>query len=106
MLAEEVLGDIELQRVAALDVARKASRLARLLDDEDAITWLKYETGLYAQPLEEEASRAATRSGRTVIGDDGTLRWWTASLSELDLRVAERSGRLQGLSSVAAASGD
>jgi hypothetical protein len=34
-LAEELLSDIELGRMLAADVARKTSRLARLLDDAE-----------------------------------------------------------------------
>jgi hypothetical protein len=105
-LAEEVLGDVELQRVPSLDLARKASRLARLLDDEDAISWLRYETRPYPQPLDADAIRAATRSGRTVAGEDGQLSAWIIGLGELDLRVTEGSARLRGLSSAAAGSGD
>jgi hypothetical protein len=104
-LAEEVLGDIELQRIASLDIARKASRLARLLDDEDAARWLRYETGPYPEPLDDDALPAAFRSGRTTIGEDGKGRAWTVGLGELDLRLTEGSARLRGLSSAAAASG-
>jgi hypothetical protein len=32
-LADEILGDVELGRIPPTDVARKTSRLARLLDD-------------------------------------------------------------------------
>ena len=40
-LAEELLADIELRRVAPPDVARKTYRLARLLDDDEAMEWLR-----------------------------------------------------------------
>jgi hypothetical protein len=39
-LAQELLDDIELSRLAPVDIARKTSRLARLIDDADAMQWL------------------------------------------------------------------
>jgi len=40
-------GDIELGRIEAMAVVRKAGRLARLLDDADAMLWLRYEATGY-----------------------------------------------------------
>lgn len=62
-LAEELLSDIELGRIRAMDVARKASRLARLLDDTNAMAW--FITGTYL-----------------VLGDLLRLRVPTESLGE------------------------
>jgi hypothetical protein len=105
-LAEELLSDIELQRVSPLDIARKAGRLARLLDDADAIGWLRYETGQYPQVLDADATRAATRSARTFVDAEGTVRIWATGLGELGVRIEEESARLQGLSTAPAAAGD
>ncbi len=38
-LAQELLTDIELSRISAVNIARKTSRLARLLDD--AVSWIQ-----------------------------------------------------------------
>jgi hypothetical protein len=39
-LSTELLAYIELSRLPAMDIARKAFRLARLLDDTEAMQWL------------------------------------------------------------------
>lgn len=88
-LAEELLGDIELSRVSPPDLARKASRLARLLDDADALSWLSFETGGYPQGgLSAAAVAAARRSGRQAEdSDSGESQYWTGSLDALQGRV-------------------
>lgn len=65
-LAEGLLSEIELSAITPSDVARKASRLARLTDDTEAMRWLKYETTGYPSPLDTEATAAAVRSNREV----------------------------------------
>jgi hypothetical protein len=42
-LALEVLEDAEMSRTSAEALVMKASRLARLVDDEEAMRWLGYE---------------------------------------------------------------
>jgi hypothetical protein len=93
-LADELLGDIELGRLSALDIARRASRLARLLDDADATSWLVYEIAGYpAASLDWAATAAATRSGRRTTNKDGDPAFWTSPLGTLDLDV--QSGRAE-----------
>ena len=83
-LAEELLTDIELAQMAPIDVARKSSRLARLLDDTDALAWLRYEVSGYPAPLDERATAAASRSNRQAPpAADGSPLWWTADLAAL-----------------------
>lgn len=84
-LAEELLSGIELSHIAPVDAARKTSRLARLLDDADAMEWLRHETSGYSDGLlDDDAMRAATRSNRAAPpGDDGSPRWWTRDLAAL-----------------------
>jgi hypothetical protein len=84
-LAEELLEDIELARLAPVDVARKSSRLARLLDDTDALQWLRYEISGYAvSSLDSDAAAAAVRSNRMAPpADDGSPRYWTGHLASL-----------------------
>ena len=70
-LAEELLTDIELSRTTGPGLMRKASRLARLLDDVDAMNWLQFEVSGYPKdgPLPPEPWAAAIRSGRTHLSD-------------------------------------
>jgi hypothetical protein len=87
-LAEELLSDIELTRIARVDVVRRASRLARLIDDEDAMRWLRYEIGGYPVPLDPESVAAAERSSRRAPdAEDGGKRWWTNELAGLQASV-------------------
>jgi AbiTii len=97
-LADELLRNIELAEIGASDIARKASRLARLLDDQEAMQWLGFEVSGYpALPstLDEAAVTAATRSHR----ESSTGMFFTASLGSLQ---AELDG---AHSQLAAASG-
>ena len=72
-LAEELLSDFELQRLTPQDLVRKAGRLARLLDDHEAVQWLRFEVEGYAQgqALDTAAWAAARRSGRITRNADG-----------------------------------
>jgi hypothetical protein len=71
LLAEELLGEIELGRIEPVAVVRKASRLARLLDDVEAMRWLAFEsTGFPTGPLDAIAWSAAERSCRTTPSED------------------------------------
>ena len=45
-LADELLRNIELGEIAPSDMARKASRLARLLDDQEAMRYMIAHPGL------------------------------------------------------------
>lgn len=90
-LAEELLGEIELSTVTPGDMARKASRLARLLDDAEAMQWLRYEVSGYPSPLDQDAVIAAVRSNRQVpesevTGGEGP-RYWTHTLGELAVTI-------------------
>jgi hypothetical protein len=72
ILAEQLLTDIELSRIDPIAVARKASRLARLLDDTEAMTWLSFEiTGYGEDPLDRHGWAAALRSRRVTKNDRG-----------------------------------
>lgn len=101
-VAEEILTDIELHRMGGLDIARKTSRLARLLDDEQALRWLSYETGGYPPgALEQEASSAARASQRLAKSENGQDLYWTESLGTLEQRVVTGAAELTALASSA-----
>lgn len=73
VLADELLREIELSSLSPAAATRKASRLARLLDDTDAMAWLGFEVTGYPQAgsgLPADASAAAKRSGRVVAASD------------------------------------
>jgi hypothetical protein len=93
ILADDLLRNIELGEIGPVDVARRASRLARLLDDAEAIEWLGFEVGGYPDPLTAEASAAARRSNRQAEDD----RVWTASLSRLAAEATAAEAQAQGL---------
>jgi hypothetical protein len=92
-LAEELLGEIELSTLSPSDIARKASRLARLLDDGAAVQWLHFEVTGYPKPLGSDAVAAATRSNRIVRdrtpnpGDGPGPYFWTHTLGELTASI-------------------
>ncbi|HUY06355.1 MAG TPA: hypothetical protein VMU99_03730 [Acidimicrobiales bacterium] len=75
-LAEELLSDIELTRIEPMAIVRKASRLARLIDDADALAWLSYESTGYATidgSLTAHATAMARRSFRVIETDTGAM---------------------------------
>lgn len=68
-LSEEILGEIEYSRIPLEETLLKCSRLARLLDDQDAVEWLRQELGGFDKDpksggLTSAAWKAALRSGR------------------------------------------
>lgn len=65
-LSDQLLSEIELSKIAPIDIARKASRLARLLDDADAMQWLGFEVSGLPRPFTADASLAARRSRRQI----------------------------------------
>lgn len=83
LLADELLRDIELSNIDPMSLARKAGRLARLIDDAEAMQWLAYETTGYPSPLDGASSRAAQRSCRGFVTEDGTKKVKTAMLGQL-----------------------
>jgi hypothetical protein len=100
VLAEELLTDVELGRIEPLAIARKASRLARLLDDTDAMAWLAYETGGYGSgKLNRDAWAAALRSGRVSPNDDGRPSANVRTLGELSQALAAATLELQNADS-------
>jgi AbiTii-like protein len=91
-LADELLADIELSRISPSDMARKTYRLARLLDDQDAMAWLYHEVNGYTllKPENHFAPggwEAASRSNRPETGPDGKVTASAASLGELQAEV-------------------
>lgn len=91
-LAEDLLMDFELSRLTATDLVKKTSRLARLLDDRDAVRWLGLELSGYNDPVTGKmlggSESYATRSGRSFYDDgDGVTKIWTSPLGSLQANV-------------------
>jgi hypothetical protein len=90
-LAEELLTDIELGQLAPMLIARKTSRLARLLDDESAMRWLAYEAqgyildenNNYFPDQWEAAVRSRRHSWNPDSGDAGRYTAPSASLGQM-----------------------
>jgi hypothetical protein len=92
-LAEELLADIELRRIGAADTARKAGRLARILDDPESTAWLRYEASGYPTPLDTQSTPAAMRSGRRA--DDQKV--WTVGLGTIEMEIETYARQLDSL---------
>ena len=98
-LARDVLDDIELSRLGPEQLLLKASRLARLVDDNDARQWLAFE--LQGYPNTEFSRRYMTLFNRWTDKDNQLGYWtplaslaaWTAAMQAeiLQLRVPDVS---------------
>lgn len=83
-LAEQLLTEIELSTIAPPQIITKASRIARLLDDVEAMVWFKYELGGYPETLNSEATACAKRAGRTTTNKEtGKPAYWTQTVGQL-----------------------
>src|SRR5579872_6147066 len=100
-LAEELLGDIEYSRLPPSDIAKKASRLARLLDDEEAMAWLRYEVAGYTPTTQgfmtDSELVAAQRSRRLSSAKDADPRYDIQSLGQLETSVEAAKASLAAL---------
>ncbi|MBE1868588.1 hypothetical protein NSS90_10600 [Bacillus sp. PS93] len=73
-LSEEILRNFELNEIPTQHIVLKCLRLARLINDFNAVEWLKYEANGFAINeegyLTSEAWEACARSGRRFFTDD------------------------------------
>ena len=83
-IASSLLGDLENNTSPAERVLMRAKRLARLMRDADAQTWLEHETRGYPPKFSFETlgtcEQYARHSGRINLE---TSQYYTASLPEL-----------------------
>jgi hypothetical protein len=96
-LADQLLNDIEMSSIGPMDIARKTSRLARLLDDAEAMKWLSFEVGGYPSPLTVEATQAARRSNRVMTpeeDDDSEEMLATGTLGQIEALVDGAKARI------------
>ncbi|MGW6624055.1 AbiTii domain-containing protein [Nocardia sp. NPDC055002] len=98
-LAEQLLADIELKRLAATDIVLKASRLGRLAGHDDLQTFLRYEREGY--PDEEQHGEWVKRAGR-LRGED----WFKAPLTHIEAVVETSNNSVEALKGGGNYSGD
>jgi hypothetical protein len=90
VLSDQLLEDIEMARLGPADQIRRASRLARLLDDADALEWLNQEIDGYrvlGGGLTAAQVKFATRSGRRVPNKDGKTQFGTDSVDKIQADI-------------------
>jgi hypothetical protein len=100
-LAEELLEDIEMTRTTVPQQVMKASRLARLLHDDDAARWLRYE--LQGVPNDANGREHMTEMRRWTDQSKGT-GWWVP-ISDLASMVETFKSQLAA-SQIGSLSGD
>jgi hypothetical protein len=83
-LASEILEDIEYQRTTANAQLLKASRLARLMGDEETLKWLQCEISGYKN-LDGPESKWASLANRLADKEKGT--YWTEPLGSIEARI-------------------
>lgn len=94
-LSEELLGDIELQRLKPSEVVLKASRVARLVNHDDLLTVLRYEREGY--PLDGSANEWISRTDRWI--DKAKLTCHPAPLTRIEAIVEETRNAVDALKS-------
>jgi hypothetical protein len=105
VLARDLLDDIELNRITPMDVARKTARLARLLDDAEAMRWLRYEVSGYPPgSLDSEATAAAYRSNRLATLYEDQATYWTQPLGQVEVQMTAALTELEASGAAAASS--
>ncbi|MFE3618248.1 AbiTii domain-containing protein [Streptomyces anulatus] len=100
LLAEQLLADIELKRLAATDIVLKASRLGRLAGHDDLQTFLRYEREGY--PSREVAGEWVTRAGRNRPED----KWFSAPLTQIEAVLESSQQAMEALKGGGNYSGD
>jgi AbiTii len=88
-VAEELLADIELQRLMASEVVAKASRVARLAGHEELIEFLGHERNGY--PTDGSATVWIDRTGRWSPKEDGNFYPASIAKVEANLEAAHKA---------------
>jgi hypothetical protein len=89
-LADDLLSDIELSRLAPPQLVLKASRLARLVRDDEAQRWLGFEISGYT--FDRTTDDLLTRSGRWA--DDERTKAYTVPLAEISAIASSERAKL------------
>lgn len=89
-LAEEILADLELNRIPLGNVAMKCARLARLMGNELALRWFQAEIGGYPNSIDQDLFQIALAIGRRVEGsekEEGGPKVWVGSLPAIEANI-------------------
>jgi hypothetical protein len=98
-LAEELLADIEFSRLGAVNLLRKSNRLARLIDDDESLTWIGWE--LVGYPSDGSAVAQLAAAGRKASDEDAGSYY----LVPLSTIVAQADGLADTMKALQAPSG-
>jgi hypothetical protein len=96
LLAEEILRNLELGEIPLTQTALKASRLARLLDDNDMEKTLRYEASGYPTDkgmVPPDAWCLAERAGRTYQHKDYVSQQWRPAAFTESIEALEAQAR-------------
>lgn len=101
-LANDTLRAFELSEMSAVNITRRAYRVARLLDDNEGEAWLHFEVvGYPPGKLDPAAWQAATRSNRLIITDEGDSRAMTQSVGGLTAQIQASMAQLSAATDAA-----
>jgi hypothetical protein len=101
-VAEELLADIELERLKASEIALKASRVARLVGHEELIEFLRYERSGY--PLDGTANEWIDRTGRWSSQEES--KFYPLSIAKVEAQIAAAQQAVEALQGGGNYSGD
>jgi hypothetical protein len=107
-LSDEILADLELDRLPFERILSKCIRLARLRNDFEAVKWFSLELNGYQEDKLPHGIQAhelfsfALRSARTLIVQDKTSeekehKYWVASIPELEAEILVQQEHLKSL---------
>jgi hypothetical protein len=101
-VADELLGDIELKRLKALEIVLKASRIARLVGHAELMEFLGYERNGY--PTDRSATVWIERAGRLADKEKGTF--YSQSIAKVEAQIESAHGAIDAMRSGGNYSGD
>lgn len=94
-LAEQLLADIELSRTEAEPALLKASRLARLISDDESLRWLELE--LHGYDFTSATRPMLKRMCRLFKNEKGEERAWLQSLGSIEATIRAEQARVQSM---------
>ncbi|MGP5603285.1 AbiTii domain-containing protein, partial [Corynebacterium casei] len=101
-IADELLADIELQRLKASEIVLKASRVARLVGHEELIEFLGFERNGY--PTDGSARKWIEKTGRRT--DQKANKYFVASIAKIEAYLAASQEEIEALRGGGNYSGD
>lgn len=101
-ICEQVLEGVELETLTTSSVLLKCLRIARLLNDVDAIIWFQYEYGGYPTNKEgkipQPAFQIAFKNGRGSINENGSEQIFPDLAAELETKILSLKSALTNFS--------